>query len=138
MKGLSLDISGLDGLKKRLQATEKNIREGVEGELNASAMDINRKQKRYAPVDTGRLRSSISVDTSKNLNKELSVNVDYAPYIEFGTGGKVEIPAGLEDIASQFKGKGKVVINRRAQPFFFRAYFEEKPKLIERLKKLLK
>jgi hypothetical protein len=30
--------------------------------------------------------------------------LSYAPYIEFGTGGKVTIPAGYEQFASQFKG----------------------------------
>lgn len=138
MKGLSLDISGLDGLKKKLEQKSKNIREGVEDELTATAFDINRKQKRYAPVDTGRLRSSLSVDVSKGLSKEISANVDYAPFIEFGTGGLVEIPAGLEEIAQQFRRKGVRKINLTARPFFFRAYFEEKPKLIEKIRNLLK
>ena len=35
----------------------------------------------------------------------IGTNVKYAPYIEFGTGGKVNIPAGFSSYASQFKGK---------------------------------
>jgi hypothetical protein len=31
--------------------------------------------------------------------------MSYAPYIEFGTGGKVSIPSGYGTFAGQFKGK---------------------------------
>jgi len=36
---------------------------------------------------------------------ELISNVYYAPYIEFGTGAKVRVPAELNNYASQFRGK---------------------------------
>jgi len=70
------------------------------------------------------------------LVKILENGVNYAPYIEFGTGGLVSIPAGLEEEAIVFKGAGLRKINMRAQPFFFRPAFEEFKKMVERLKKL--
>ena len=42
-----------------------------------------------------------------------------------------------EDLAIMFKGKGLRTINIRPQPFLIPSYETEKPKLIQRLKKLL-
>jgi hypothetical protein len=61
----------------------------------------------------------------------------YAPYVEFGTGGMVEIPKGLESEAAQFKGRGIRKVNMKAQPFFFSPFFEEKNNLLKRIQKLL-
>lgn len=38
----------------------------------------------YCPVDTGRLRASISHDTDEDT-MYLGTNVEYAPYVELGT-----------------------------------------------------
>lgn len=136
-QGLTFDIRGYDDLRKALDKKIESLTADIDAELSASAITMNEKQIAYTPVDTGRLRGANNVDISKPLEKTLSNNVEYAPYIEFGTGGLVTIPPGLEDIAGQFKGAGIRKINRRAQPFFFRAFFEEKGEMIKRLRKLL-
>jgi len=49
---------------------------------------IERKAKRFCPVDTGRLRSSITSALGEEDDKIVGVvgtNVEYAPHIEFGT-----------------------------------------------------
>lgn len=137
MASLKLDISGMNNLKKAIATKQKDLIEGIDNEMNAGVMDINAKQIAYTPVDTGRLKGGNHFDISKPLNKILENNIQYAPYIEFGTGGMVQIPKGLEDIAVQFKGKGLRKVNIRPQPFFYRAYFEQYPKMIQRIKKLL-
>jgi len=137
MASLKLDISGMDGLKKAIESKQKDLVEGINNEMNAGVMDINSKQIAYTPVDTGRLKGGNRFDISKPLNKTIVNNVEYAPYMEFGTGGLVSVPKGLEDIAIQFKGKKGHKINIRPRPFFFRAYFEEYPEMIKRIKKLL-
>lgn len=43
-----------------------------------------RYAKEEAPVDTGRLRNSISHDSDKD-SAVIGTNVEYAPYQEFGT-----------------------------------------------------
>ena len=43
--------------------------------------------KVHAPVDTGRLRSSVTKVISPDFKSaKIGTNVEYAPYVEFGTG----------------------------------------------------
>jgi len=56
--------------------------------LNKKALRIVREAKQRAPVDTGRLRASITaelVEQGKTPKALVSSNVEYAPYVEFGT-----------------------------------------------------
>jgi len=137
MASLKLDISGMDGLKKAIAEKQNDLIKGVDNEMNETVKEINAKQIIYNPIDTGRLKGGNKFDIAKPLNKLIENNIEYAPYIEFGTGGYVRVPKGLEDIAIQFKGKKGGKVNIRPQPFFYRAYFEEYPKLIQKIKKLL-
>jgi HK97 gp10 family phage protein len=56
--------------------------------LIKAGRNVERGAKRYCPVDTGRLRSSITSVVGE-VDGETSVvvgtNVEYAPHIEFGT-----------------------------------------------------
>jgi len=61
----------------------------VAAELARIAQDIVNAAKILAPVDTGRLRASIGWTigtTSSGLFAEVGTNVEYAPFVEFGTG----------------------------------------------------
>lgn len=135
-KGLNVQIRGLEGFEARLKSLD-GIADRVDKEMTASALDINRVQVQRTPVDHGTLRLGNRFDVSKPLFKRIFNIVEYGPYIEFGTGGLVDIPAGLEDIAIQFKGAGIRQVNMNAQPFFFAPFFEEQRKLIERIRKIL-
>ena len=55
--------------------------------LERCGMEAEGYAKDLAPVDTGRLRNGIShqVDESENA-VYVGTNVEYAPYVEFGTG----------------------------------------------------
>jgi HK97 gp10 family phage protein len=56
--------------------------------LTKKAIMVDRAAKNLCPVDTGRLRSSINwrlgVD-GRGLYATIGTNVEYAPYVEFGT-----------------------------------------------------
>jgi len=134
---LKFDIRGFDEIKKALDKKVEAVTKGVDAEMDKSVMEINAKQIQYTPVDTGRLRGGNTVDISKPLDKKLANEVEYGPYIEFGTGGLVTVPQGLEEIAMLAKGSGVRKVNMRAQPFFFRAFFEEVPKMLMRIKKII-
>jgi hypothetical protein len=73
-------------------------------------LEVQNEAKYLAPVNDGRLRSSITTQraTSSALEAVTYANVDYAPFVEFGTKSakNIKIPAGLEAYASQFKGTG--------------------------------
>jgi hypothetical protein len=134
---LKFDIRGFDEIKKALDKKVEAVSKGVDDEMDKSVMEINAKQIQYTPVDTGRLKGGNFADVSKPLFKTLINEVEYGPYIEFGTGGLVTVPRGLEEIAMLAKGSGVRKVNMRAQPFFFRAFFEEVPKMLMRIKKVI-
>ena len=133
-KGLDIELKGVDDLLKRLDDRAKNMTDIVDKEMTASILDINAQQRRETPVDTGRLRMGNMFDVSKKLDKQLFNDIEYAPYVEFGTGGLVSVPPGLEEIAIQFKGAGIRKVNLPARPFFFRAFFENKDKMMQNIK----
>lgn len=131
----AFELEGLNDVLKGLDQFEKAIIENVDAELQSSAEKISRDAKREVPKDTGSLSNAISVVENGKLNYEVVAQKNYAPYVEFGTGGLVDVPVGLEDYAIQFKGKGIKEVNLPARPYMFPAYNQETKKLIERLKK---
>lgn len=106
-KGFYIDDSGLKSVIARLKALNRNVERIVEAEVADSAQAIERTAVQFAPKDMGSsgLAGSIKARQETALQWEVIAGVFYAPYIEFGTGKKVQIPAGLEQYAAQFKGK---------------------------------
>jgi len=63
-------------------------RQKIKKELKKKGLKVVRESKRQAPVDTGRLRSSITlqvINTNTLPKVVVGTNVEYAPYVEFGT-----------------------------------------------------
>lgn len=63
--------------------------------------------KRNAPADLGTIRQNIGQVTTVDRNKvtaRVFSSAPESPFMEFGTGGSVIIPAEMAEIASQFKG----------------------------------
>jgi HK97 gp10 family phage protein len=108
MAGFTFDITNLSEVMGKLESLDKRVQKDVKDEINASALNIQSGAKRLAPVNFGQLRNSIYLK-EKSIEKgfvfTVGASASYAPYVEFGTGGKVSIPAGFEDLASGFKGK---------------------------------
>lgn len=136
-KGLHVRLENVERLKKSFKDKGKVLAEGIDEELNAFVLDVNKDQKSRTPIDTGVLAKGNNFRIDTPFHKEIFNNVKYSPYVEFGTGGKVKIPKGLEKIAEQFKGKGIKEVNLPARPFFFPPFFERKKDLIKRIIKLL-
>jgi HK97 gp10 family phage protein len=135
---IKVSVVGTDKLLATLQKAEKKLQDGVNREMDAAVMEINAKQIAATPVDKGILRAGNRYDITRPLNKVLYNKVEYAPYQEFGTGGLVNIPQGLEAEAEIFRGAGIREVNMAPQPFFFRPYFEEIPKLLKAVENILK
>ena len=132
-----LNLTGIKEVENALKTMDKHLRQDVGDEINASALNIQSSAKRLAPVDLGFLRNNIALVPIGDLTFAVEAKANYSAYIEFGTGGQVKVPAGYEDLAMMFKGRGLRTINIRPQPFLIPSYEIEKPKLIQRLKKLL-
>ena len=69
-----------DNSKQVLSALEKGIKNGLE----AIGLTAETYAKKETPVDTGRLRNSIS-HTVDGEAVYIGSNVEYAPYVELGT-----------------------------------------------------
>ena len=136
---ISLRLDGIKGLEAKMKNLTKEMSDGIDKDMQAMVMETNAEQKQLAPVNKqmgagGTLRSRTQFSKIGALNYELIAATNYAAYQEFGTGGLVNIPAGLEKEAAFHKGKGIRQISMNAQPFFFAPIFKNTIKLIDKIK----
>jgi len=186
----SAKITGLEAVFARVEKASEAVRDRVPEELAAACLNIQQEAAYQAPRNLGKLAQSIQVNQTNRLAPYVYSSAKYAPYIEWGTGGKVSVPAKYATYAMQFKGKGGGTLEEmllaimdwvkqkglagtyniktqkrsgnksarqfedaavaypialsilrkgiRPQPFFFSAVENEKPRLIKRIKNLLK
>lgn len=89
MNAVSVKISVEDKSDKVLHLFDGAVARG----LDAIGATAERHAKKDCPVDTGRLRNSITFST-ETLKKEVYVgtNVEYGPYVELGTSRMRERP----------------------------------------------
>ena len=102
--GITVSLDGIKGLQDALDRLENNIKIDVADEINASALKIQSDAKKMAPVNFGTLRNQIALTKESSLTYSIEAKASYSAYIEFGTGGKVSIPAGYQDYAATFRG----------------------------------
>jgi len=86
---LRLEIKGLIEAQRKADQVLRDLRGApfVQAMRDAT-MVVLRDARRYAPVDTGRLRASIVPDVRRIGDDVVGIvgtNVDYAPYMELGT-----------------------------------------------------
>jgi hypothetical protein len=105
-KMFTLKVQGITQFQKKLKDLPAKVQKEVAGEIEDSARKINAKQVRLVPVDEGGLKQSIGYRKAKPLEYELFASKHYAPFREFGTKSRKQIPAELQDYAKQFNLKG--------------------------------
>lgn len=88
MANRSIEITGLDSLMAKLAALGGNAPEALHTGLMRGGKVVQGVAKKLCPVDTGHLRNSIAVESQSNTEVAVGTNVEYAPYVEFGTGQK--------------------------------------------------
>lgn len=120
---IKIDQNDLMKLSKKLDNLRAFESQKLSNELGKTALDISRMAKQTAPVDSGSLKQSIKAER-KGKTVEIIAGAHYAPYVEFGTGGSVDLDDMLQlgipaSYAAQFKGKGIRDVNLPARPFFF-------------------
>ena len=119
----NVKIEGFREFRAKLDNLPKQTRQVVGCIVVDAANEWARLAKRSAPRNKiiglgGRLVGSITARQTGELSAEVSANVKYAPYVEWGTGAKVSVPADLAKYAIQFKGSRQVA-GQRPQPYFF-------------------
>ena len=101
-KGISFNLTGLDAFDRKLKDLKSDVYKNTVNELSASSMRMEKAAKRMAPVNLGTLRQSIHAVSYAPLTHGIVTYSSYAPYVEFGTGGKVSVPPGYDELAGQF------------------------------------
>jgi hypothetical protein len=130
-----MKISGINELKKRFEGKAAHLVQVVDNSLKGNIQAINDEQVRRIKWDKGTLAGNTVAVHRGPLDFELRSSTNYAAYVEFGTGGLVSVPAGLESYAMQFKGKGIKEVNIPARGFFFPPFLAAQKKIIEDVKK---
>jgi hypothetical protein len=118
--GITIQVDGLKALQKKLGRLPQTLTEELDAEMSGVAVQYVNKVVAATPVDTGRLKGGTSWEKVAVLHYEIINNVEYAPYVEWGTVSYVSVPAELTAYAAQFKGNGLVKNGgMRPRPFFF-------------------
>ncbi|MGW9299421.1 HK97-gp10 family putative phage morphogenesis protein [Streptomyces cyaneofuscatus] len=79
------------GLRRVLGGMSDDVKRAVE----RTRIDVQNEARRRAPVDTGRLRSSIvsrAETGGRNIGYAVGTNVNYAAAVEYGTAPHVIVP----------------------------------------------
>lgn len=96
------DIKGFIALSKMYG---KMVAKKVDRLVQDNALLVETEAKLNAPKGLDSiLRGSIKTQKDQEMKRIVVADTHYAPYVEFGTKTKVDIPAGLEEYAKQFKG----------------------------------
>lgn len=142
----NLKISGVNAVLSGLDQFGEDVQKLVQAEVRDWAERTESDAKRDTPVDTGALKNSIRSVLGANgltwIVKAGGINgVDYAPFIEFGTGAFVDEAFlqqyGLVAYAAQFKGAGIKQVNLPMRTFLYRNAGQELTKTVANIKKLI-
>lgn len=134
--------AGLKNLKQVLKALTDFGEEGeeiIKFTTEAIAREIEADAKARAPLDKGDLRQGIKAEKISDKNWRVKTNATgkapYSAYMEFGTGGSVNVPEELSGIAATWIGRGVKRINLRPRPYLFPAYQQGRRNYFTQLKR---
>lgn len=86
MPTVSMTVRGSEQLRRNLDRLAGSQRRQAQRDgLEAGARIVETYAKINAPVDTGFLRSSITVDEVTPMQAIIAPHTDYAEHVEFGT-----------------------------------------------------
>ena len=103
-------IEGYEELKRRLERLE---RIPIERGLAQFGLLVASEAKKHAPVDTGRLRNSITA-TQTGKEVRIGTNVEYAKFVELGHRAEI-VPVKAKALRFYLRGVGWVFAKRVVQ-----------------------
>jgi hypothetical protein len=135
------EILGVEGLKADFRKYGKDAEKAVDIAVKQTGFAIQSDAKKRLNGMLGSAKHWITGNLAKSIYKRplqpmemiVGTPVEYAPYIEFGTGDFVEIPEGTEEVARLYKGKGLRKVNIKGDSFLNWAAVNQQKKLIERI-----
>ncbi len=141
-KGFNIEVPdrAFSNILKKYKSRVDALSYEIDVEMEASVREMVTMAHNKAPVDTGRLKGSISMKKVQPYEYQLIAQTKYAAYHEFGTGANYSIPEYKEwqELAAQFKGKGIKKVNIMPRPFMRPAILTYWPKFKEQVIKILK
>lgn len=127
---MRVEVIGVDALMAKLSAVD------VQEALNDSCLLVENTAKENCPVDSGQLRNSIASNVSGETG-EVGTNVEYAPYVEYGTG--VFNPGRLTPWSYQdASGEWHTTTGQKPQPFLVPALDSNRDKILNIFKEKVK
>lgn len=137
-------MAQIENLDKLLNKLENLKTISVEQAVNEACILVENDAKRRCPVDTGELRMSITheiEETSENrATGAVGTNLEYAPYVEFGTGIFSSLGNGRQDKWSYKDAKGEwhTTIGQHPQPYLYPALDTNRAEIEELIKQKIK
>jgi HK97 gp10 family phage protein len=138
---MSVKFEGLEEVLAALKDVEDV--DGVRAALGKACAVVERSAKEKAPKNTGALRQSITSEVRESggeLQGVIFTPLEYAPYVEYGTGlfaesgGRKDVPWCYQDD----KGEWHTTSGQHPQPFMRPAFDENREQIIRILKEALK
>jgi len=102
-----MTIKGINSVISDIRKFGKEAEKDIEAVTEQVARNIEKYAKQTAPANLGKLGQSIKAVKEKPLLWNIEAGgilAPYAPFIEFGTGGLVDVPTELKEVAIKFKG----------------------------------
>ena len=135
-----MEIKGLNSVIDNLRKYGKEAEKDIEAVTELTARNIEKYAKSSVAANFGKLGQSIKAveeDKTHWIIEAGGTIAPYAAYVEFGTGGSVQVPNELKEQAWLFKGKGIREVNLRARPFLYPSLLRGRKEYLEKLKKTL-
>ena len=130
---MNVEFEGAEKLMARLDKMSDEA--ALKKSLETAALLVERSAKEKAPKDTGALRRSIRSKV-EGLEGIIYTPLEYAPYIEYGTGlfaegnGRKDVPWNYQDD----KGNWHSTSGLKPQPFMRPSLDENREKILKILK----
>lgn len=130
-----MEIQGIDRVLDTLEdmAKMKDLPEA----MSKAALLVERDAKKNCPVNDGVLRNSIFSEVEEENTSYIGIvgsNLQYAPYVEYGTGlfaakgnGRTNVPWIYKDA----KGEWHSTSGQKPQPFLIPALDENREQILE-------
>ena len=131
---MAIEIEGINKVLKRLEKLSNT--ENIEKAMGKACAVVEAAAKQNAPKDTGALRNSITSKVEvegKEVIGTIFTPLEYAPYVEYGTGlfaesgGRKDVPWNYQDD----KGEWHSTSGQKPQPFMRPAVEDNRNKIIE-------
>lgn len=126
----------VEGVDKVISAMNKLVDpQALHQALGTACALVERTAKQLAPKDNGELRRSITSKVENNVGIVFTP-LEYAPYVEFGTGLFAEV-AGRKDVPWCYQdeeGEWHSTSGQKPQPFLRPALDQNRTKIIDILK----